>query len=236
VAADGTVDVTVRVTNTGPRAGAEVVQLYTRQRESRDKQPLRQLRAFERVELRPGEARDVRLRLPVADLAHWDVTREREVVEASRYDLLVGASSADIRERASIRVRGERIPPRDLSTETRAENFDRYAGVQLVDESKVRGTAIEARTDGDWAQYADARLRRPSTFTARVAKESPGAGRIEVRLDSPRGPLLGSAQFAATGDRYRYAPVTAELARAAGRRDVYLVLSGGVRLASFRLR
>ena len=236
VAADGTVDVTVRVTNTGPRAGAEVVQLYTRQRESRNKQPLRQLRAFERVELIPGEARDVRLRLPVADLAHWDVTREREVVEASRYDLLVGASSADIRERASIRVRGERIPPRDLSTETRAENFDRYAGVQLVDESKVRGTAIEARTDGDWAQYADARLRRPSTFTARVAKESPGAGRIEVRLDSPRGPLLGSAQFAATGDRYRYAPVTAELARPAGRRDVYLVLSGGVRLASFRLR
>jgi beta-glucosidase len=237
VGADGTVDVSVRVTNMGRRAGDEVVQLYTHQRTSRNKQPLRQLRAFERVHLAPGQSKDVRLRLRVSDLAHWDVTRSREVVESSRYDLLVGSSSADIRQRASVLVDGEEIPPRDLSKDTRAENFDRYSGVRLVDESKARGTAVESTADGDWVQYADAALDdEPTAFTARVAKESAGAGRIEVRLDSPGGPLAGAAEVAGTGDRYRYATVTTGLTGVSGRRDVYLVLSGGVRLVDFSLR
>jgi beta-glucosidase len=237
VGAGGTVDVSVRVTNTGSRAGTEVVQLYTHQRSSRNKQPLRQLRTFERVHLTPGEAKNVRLRLRVSELAHWDVTRSRELVESSRYDLLVGSSSADIRQRASVLVNGEKIPPRDLSQDTRAENFDRYSGVQLVDESKTRGTALESTADGDWVQYAGAALDdEPTAFTARVAKESAGAGRIEVRLDSPEGRLAGTAQVQSTEDRYRYTTVTTGVTGLSGRRDVYLVLSGGVRLLSFALR
>jgi beta-glucosidase len=237
VGAGGTVDVSVRVTNTGSRAGTEVVQLYTHQRSSRNKQPLRQLRTFERVHLTPGEAKNVRLRLRVSELAHWDVTRSRELVESSRYDLLVGSSSADIRQRASVLVNGEKIPPRDLSQDTRAENFDRYSGVQLVDESKARGTALESTADGDWVQYAGAALDdEPTAFTARVAKESAGAGRIEVRLDSPEGRLAGTAQVQSTEDRYRYTTVTTGVTGLSGRRDVYLVLSGGVRLLSFALR
>jgi beta-glucosidase len=231
-----TVLVSVRVANAGRRAGAEVVQLYTRQRSSRNKQPLKQLRAFERVWLAPGESKRVRLALSVSDLAHWDVTRSRAVVESSRYDLLVGASSRDIRERASVLVQGDSIPPRDLTRETRAETFDRYAGVVLVDESKARGTSVEATGDGEWVQYADAALDEPAAFTARAAKETAGDGRVEVRLDAPDGPLVGTATVSSTGDRYRYTTVTAALRRVSGRRHVYLVPSTGVRLASFRLR
>ncbi|HEX2314968.1 MAG TPA: glycoside hydrolase family 3 C-terminal domain-containing protein, partial [Thermomonospora sp.] len=229
-----TVTVSVDVTNTGRNAGQEVVQLYTRQRTSRNKQPLRQLRAFQKVRLRPGQTTTVQLTLKVADLAHWDVTRNRWVVEDSAHDLMVGASSADIRGRATLRVRGERIPPRDLSRDTRAIDFDDYHGVDLVDETTVRGEAVGVST-GDWLRFADASLGEGArTFTARVA--ATGDGAVQVRLGSPTGPVAGTARVTATGGRYTYATVTAGLRRAAGRQDVYLVFSGDLRISGFSLR
>ncbi|WP_407565206.1 glycoside hydrolase family 3 C-terminal domain-containing protein [Streptomyces sp. 184] len=229
--------VAVAVTNTGRRAGAEVVQLYTRQRSSRVKQPVKKLQAFAKVSLRPGETRTVTLPLARGSLAHWDVTRERWVVERSTYDVLVGASSGDIRARAELAVDGETVPPRDLRRTTRAENFDDYAGVRLIDESKPRGTAVGAESAGAWLLFADADLRRGARrLAARVAKESPGGGTVEVRLDTPDGRLAGTAAVSSTGSRYAYEEVTAVLRGAAGRRDVYLVPSEGVRIADFSLR
>ncbi|MFC7550880.1 glycoside hydrolase family 3 C-terminal domain-containing protein [Plantactinospora sp. GCM10030261] len=237
IGADGTVAVTVDVTNTGRRAGAEVVQLYTHQRTSRDATAIKQLRAFERVELAPGQTRPVTMRLPAADLAHWDVTRDRWVVEDSTYDLMVGSSSADIRQRTAVRVRGETIPPRDLSRLTRAENFDRYAGVRLVDESKARGTAVGAVEAGQWISFDRSDLRRGAgTFTARVAKGSAGGGSIEIRSGSPTGRLLGTATVPSTGDDYRYVDTSVTLGRVTGVHDVYLVFRSPLRLAEFAIR
>jgi beta-glucosidase len=219
--------VTVDVTNTGSRAGDEVVQLYTHQRTSRDVTAVRQLRAFERVGLKPHQTATVRLKLTPQDLAHWDVTRSRWVVESSVYDIMVGGSSDDIRLRSTLDVRGETIPDRDLSATTRAENFDAYSGARLVDETKASGTAVAG---AGWIAFRDARLT-PGPFTARVA----GAGTIEVRLDSPTGRLIGSATATGTGGVYAYATATAPLARVTGRHDVYLVLGSGVRVATFRM-
>ena len=225
----------VRVTNTGGRAGDEVVQLYVHQRTSRDKQPVKQLKAFQRVSLKPGETRTVRLKVPRKDLAHWDVTRAKWVVENGTYDVLVGGSSTDIRARADWQVKGETIPARDLSKPTRAENFDDYSAVRLVDESKARGTAVSASSDGAWLKFADARLGSGSSeFSARVAGTAPGT--VEVRLGSPTGTLAGTAHTDGTSSPYDYETVTAELSAAAkGRQDVYLVLSPGLRLSAFRL-
>ncbi|MGW3033334.1 glycoside hydrolase family 3 C-terminal domain-containing protein [Streptomyces sp. NPDC001178] len=227
----------VRVTNTGSRAGAEVVQLYTHQRASRDKQPLKQLKSFQRVSLKPGETRTVRLKVRPSDLAHWDVTRSKWVVESGTYDVLVGSSSSDIRARAAWQVKGETIPPRDLSRTTRAENFDDYsAGIALVDESKASGTAVSAASDGAWLKFADTRpVPGAGEFGARVAGTS--SGTVEVRLGSPTGTLVGTARFAGTSSPYDYTTVTAKLSGATkGRTDVYLVLSKGVRLSTFTLR
>ncbi|MGC4780333.1 glycoside hydrolase family 3 C-terminal domain-containing protein [Micromonospora zamorensis] len=237
IAADGTIAVSVDVTNAGARAGSEVVQLYTHQRTSRDKTPIRQLKAFQRVQLAPGQTRTVTLRLPAADLAHWDVTRSRWVVESSTYDLMVGASAQDIRARAAVRVRGETIPARDLSRPTRAENFDRYAGVRLVDETKVRGMAVGATAAGQWISFDGSALRPGArTFTARVARAGAGAGAVEVRLGSPTGRLLGTAPVPSTGDDYRYVSTSTELAGAAGKQDVYLVFDSALRVADFSIR
>jgi beta-glucosidase len=228
----GAVEVRVPVTNTSRRAGDEVVQLYTHQRTSRDPQPNQTLRAFDRVHLKAGQTKTVTLRVPIENLAHWDVTRGKWVVEASTYDLQVGASSSDIRQRSSVKVKGETIPPRDLSRTTRAIDFDDYSGVDLVDTSKVRGEAVGVST-GDWVSFRNADLRKAKTFTARVAG---GAGTVEVRLGSPTGRLAGTATFAGTADKYTYASVSAPLRNADGRHDVFLVFTGDLRVDNFTVR
>ncbi|AEV83323.1 beta-glucosidase [Actinoplanes sp. SE50] len=224
--------VTVAVTNTGKRAGSEVVQLYTHQRTSRDVTAVEQLRGFRKVTLQPGQTRVVSFPLTPRDLARWDVTRQRWVTESSVYDVLVGSSSADIRQRGSVSVRGETIPPRDLSRVTRAETFDDYAGVRLLDETRAAGTVVGGVTAGDWIAFRDAALHGGRTVTVRAA----GAGTVQVRLGSPGGRLLGTATVRDTGGVYAYTDVTAPLAAASGRQDVYLLPGPGLRIASFDIR
>jgi len=232
---DDTLRVSVDVTNTGSRAGDEVVQLYTHQRRSRVEQPLRELQAFDRVHLAPGQTRTVRLEVPVSQLATWDVTRERWVVESSTHDVLVGAASDDVRARSSVRVAGETIPPRDLSRTTEAQNLDASRDVTFVDTTKAAGTSVEGGA-GSWLAFEDVDLRSgPRTLTARVAKADAGQGRIEVRLGSPRGRLVGTAAVPSTGDRYAYTTVRADLRHVSGVRDVYLVLDSPQRVHTVRL-
>ncbi|MEV0005306.1 glycoside hydrolase family 3 C-terminal domain-containing protein [Micromonospora sp. NPDC050980] len=100
------VEVSVEVTNTGRRPGTEIVQLYTRQRRSRVKQPLRQLRDFTRVTLEPGCAARVTVRLRTAELAWWDDTRAAMVVEDATHSVLVGRSARDVRLVGALTVSG----------------------------------------------------------------------------------------------------------------------------------
>jgi len=233
VAAGGTVKVSVPVTNTGRDTADEVVQLYTHQRTSRVKQPVKQLRGFEKVRLAPGQTKTVTFTVRAADLAHWDVTRDKWTVENAVHDLLIGSSSADIRQRAALKVRGETVPARDLAKATRAADFDDQQGAELVDETKVRGDAVGAGS-GDWISFAGADLGRGITgIKARAAREGAGDAAIEVRLGGPNGRKAGTVTVPSTGDRYAYRDLTAPVSGAAGRQDVYLVFTGDVRLSSF---
>jgi len=238
VGAKGAVDVEVEVTNTGRRASDEVVQLYTRQLASRVQQPLQALRGFQRIHLGPGQTSKVRFRLRAEDLAFWDVTRSRPVVEASLHEVRVGRSSADVRVTARLAVLGEVIPPRDLGRETRAESYDAHGGTTLVDESKVRGTAVGSLAAGDWISFQKTGGGRGVTgFTVRVAREDAAGAQLALRLDDPvTGPLLGTAQVPSTGSRYAYVDVTAPATGFQGVRDVYLVFDRpGTRVSAFRL-
>lgn len=98
------VEVSLTVTNGGSRAGTEVVQLYTRQRRSRVKQPLRQLRDFARVTLDPGVSTRVTLRLRTDELGWWDETAGAMVVEDATHTLLIGRSARDVRLVGAITV------------------------------------------------------------------------------------------------------------------------------------
>lgn len=234
----GTVEVELEVANTGRRAGDEVVQLYTRQLGSRVKQPLQALRGFQRIHLGPGESRTVRFQLRAEELAFWDVTRGRPVVEAALQEIRVGRSAGDIRQTARLAVLGEIIPPRDLGQPTRAESYDAHGGTALVDESKARGTAVGSTGAGDWIAFHQVAGGRGVTgFTVRVAREAATSAQLALRLDDPvTGPLLGTAQVPGTGSRYAYADVAAPASGFTGIRDVYLVFDGpGTRVSTLAL-
>ncbi|MEX0777566.1 MAG: glycoside hydrolase family 3 C-terminal domain-containing protein [Phycisphaeraceae bacterium] len=101
---DGKVTIQVMVKNTGTRDGHEVVQLYTHDVESSVHQPIKQLRGFSRVKLAAGESRTVTFTLTVRDLSFWDEATHDWKLEAGDFDVMVGASSGDIRQRGALRV------------------------------------------------------------------------------------------------------------------------------------
>lgn len=106
VAADGgAVTVTVPVTNSGARAGDEVVQLYMRDPVASVSRPVMQLRGFQRVALQPGETRRVAFTLTAAQFALWGQAGGW-LIEPGRIELMVGAASDDIRSRAEVTVTG----------------------------------------------------------------------------------------------------------------------------------
>ena len=93
----------VTVQNTGSRYGAEVVQAYTSKPDSSVPRPALELKAFQRVELKPGQKKQVTLRLEPYWLSYWDVQGQKWVVEPGAYTLKVGTSSEDLPLSASFR-------------------------------------------------------------------------------------------------------------------------------------
>jgi len=105
VAVDGQVTATITVRNRGTRAGDEVVQLYLHPLDPKRERALKELRGFRRVHLQPGESRELRFVLsPARDLRHYDEAAGAYAVDPGRYEVQVGASSADIRARGAFTV------------------------------------------------------------------------------------------------------------------------------------
>ena len=97
VTGDGKVTVSVDIRNTGSRPGDEVVQLYIHDPPAKAPRPSERLRGFQRISLDPGETKTVTMEVPASRLAYWDVPSHSFHTAPGRYDILVGASSADIR-------------------------------------------------------------------------------------------------------------------------------------------
>ena len=219
-AAGETVTVTAWVTNTGARTGQEVVQLYTHQQVSRFKQPLRQLRAFEKIVLKPGESRLVEFALAVDDLRFWDITSHQFVVETARHQIMVGRSSSDIRLTKTLSVRGARIGARRaVDRPIAATDHDEYSGVTIVaSPDPIRGEAVRAGEDGAWCCMADVDL----AGVAQVAIDGDGAP-VRLRLDDPY-----AGEDLATVPAGGAAPTTA----VDGVHDLYVVMNAGTRITT----
>ena len=104
LAKDGQVTVSVNVRNTGKRDGQEVVQLYVKHMGSKVERPIEELKGFERVALKAGETKTVRIALKAKDLAYWDAQTKQWVVEDEKVNLMVGASSAGVKLQQTINV------------------------------------------------------------------------------------------------------------------------------------
>ena len=101
---DGTMMINVPVTNTGSREGDEVVQLYIKHLGSKVSRPNEELKGFQRVTLKPNETKTVSIPLAATDLAYWDVKAHKFVVEKDKIQVMVGSSSADIKQQQVIVV------------------------------------------------------------------------------------------------------------------------------------
>lgn len=88
------VSVTADVTNTGPVAGDEVVQLYIHQKSGSDSRPMRELKGFQRISLQPGETKTVTFHLGPDELGYWSTNAGRWIQDAAAYDIWVGADSS----------------------------------------------------------------------------------------------------------------------------------------------
>lgn len=88
--------VSVKVKNTGTMAGMETVQLYLGEKEVRAENPVKELKAFEKVALEPGESKEVRFILDQSAFAHYDGNEGRFVTKAGTYTLYLGTSSQNI--------------------------------------------------------------------------------------------------------------------------------------------
>jgi beta-glucosidase len=104
LAQSGEITVSVKVANTGNRAGDEVVQMYVQHLGSKVDRPREELRAFERVSVGAGEVKDVRFRLQAKDLACWDERRHEWTIEHDRVRVMIGRSSDDIQVQKVVTV------------------------------------------------------------------------------------------------------------------------------------
>ena len=99
-----TLRVCFNLKNSGNMDGDEVVQLYVSARKHTDKDPIKQLKAFQRISLRKGETKKVELTVPYSELQVWDEKQNRFILPDKEMTLEIGASSSDIRLRTTFRT------------------------------------------------------------------------------------------------------------------------------------
>ena len=126
--------VTLTVTNTGARDGAEIVQVYIAKPGAEIFRPAQELKAFARVPLAAGESRTVTLPLDDKAFRYWNTRTNGWEIEGGRYEVRVGASSVDIRLTANVDIRGTNAP-------------DPYAGKALP---HYKSGSVQNVPDAEW--------------------------------------------------------------------------------------
>ncbi|MFF4965580.1 glycoside hydrolase family 3 C-terminal domain-containing protein [Streptomyces sp. NPDC001037] len=226
---DTSVHVCCALTNTGDRTADEVAQLYARAVDPSVPRPRRELLAHRRVTLAPGERARLDFEVPLSSFEFWDVARGAWRLEQGPYELLLGASSEDVRLRTRVTLAGEPPAPRAV-TERGLEgaDFDEHSGIAIVDRTRTAGDSVTPAAVGASGEL----LYRSCDFADGVTAVSArlaGEGVLEVSLDG--GPPLTRLTLAGpASDAYTYVTVDAPFA-ASGVHDVRLGLRGPLRLA-----
>jgi beta-glucosidase len=96
--------VTLTVINSGKVKGKEVIQLYVADKESTVQRPVQELKAFDKIELEPGESKEVSLTLNNRDFSYYSKVYDRWLAESGEFDILIGSSSRDIRLKGSLNL------------------------------------------------------------------------------------------------------------------------------------
>lgn len=225
---NGELKVSVTVTNASGVAADEVVQLYTRAVHPSVPRPRRELAAHRRVHLAPGASAELSFELPLHTFEFWDVAHGRWRLEPGAYEVLVGASSEDIRLRCTIDLDGTPTPPRPvLELGLNAADFDEQRNAEIVDRTKVSGDAVTPAGDGEAELVFLACDFAGGTTMASI--EAAGEGSVELSLAD--GTALARLDIPATAGPYDYTTVTGPAAHVTRVHDLHIKLRGRVRLA-----
>jgi beta-glucosidase len=237
--------VSFKLKNTGTFASDEVPQMYITFSSSVFQRPLKTLKGFTRILLKPGEEKTISFELPVKELSVWNSFNNCFFVESGFCKVSIGASSSDIRLSGGFNVNGENPFPRKTTGQIYAQSFDNYSKCYLHEK---RGSGIPAlfnKEDGGWIHFAALDFGTGVTRFAALAQGKHNC-RIEIRLDSPDGLLAGTFEVPNTGDvsfyplpktsfrrlpSWGYAECTTE--NISGVHDLYLVFYGKTGLWRF---
>ncbi|MEU4615412.1 glycoside hydrolase family 3 C-terminal domain-containing protein [Streptomyces umbrinus] len=238
---ENSVHVTFTVTNTGSTPADEVAQLYSRAVTPSVSRPRRELLAHRRVHVLPGVSTELAFELSLSAFEFWDVVHGIRRVEPGPYELLVGASSEDVRLRTTIELDGTPTTPRPvLELGLNAADFDEQRGAEIVDRTKVSGDAVTPAQGNHGSQGSQESLGNtaelvyrgcdfgPATGTVAVTFEVSGEGSLELALDG--GPVTARLDVPATRGPYDYTTVAVPFS-ATEVHDLHIGLRGPVRLA-----
>ena len=106
---DKEVVITLDVTNTGKVEGAEVIQIYVSAPKENVHRPLRELKGFDKVTLKVGESKSVKVLVNKEDLKFWSTDVNKFVLEDGEYDIQVGRNSNDIALNEKVMIKGEKV-------------------------------------------------------------------------------------------------------------------------------
>jgi beta-glucosidase len=134
--------VVVKVANTGTRAGKHVVQLYVQPAPAKVRRPKRELRAFAKVELQPGESKQLEFELDARAFAHWDVSRGAWIVPAGDYRIDLAESALAVVDSAAIQLDGDEPTP-VLGMQSTLEEWARDAELREELRSRLATNGIE---------------------------------------------------------------------------------------------
>ncbi|MEI5675215.1 MULTISPECIES: glycoside hydrolase family 3 C-terminal domain-containing protein [unclassified Nocardioides] len=216
-----TVSVTVTVTNRTDRAASDVVQVYLHDRTGVVLRPRRELAAYARVRLQPGESRRVELEVPARAFAFYDVEREDWATPSGRYDVEVARSSADVVAALAVRLTGGvDSAPESAGTPPVAATDDAFArrlGRPVPAPRPLRPFTRES-TVGELATTRVGRLLRRALTAAAPLDQAAGDDetlRLMLERSLEELPLRSVAIF--SGGRLRWPAVDAVLALVNGR-------------------
>ncbi len=137
-----TLNVSADVKNVGSAAGKAVVQLYVRDVESTVRRPVRELRAFEKVTLRPGETKAVSFTLDKRSFAYWEPKCHDFFVESGEFVIEIGESSRDIRKSIPVRVEGTIELPFTVTENTTIGQLLRHPKGKEIIGNMMRSSAM----------------------------------------------------------------------------------------------
>ena len=200
---DGDVlDVSVTVSNTGTRAGEDIVQLYVRDVVSSVFKAEKELKAFQKVWLQPGESATITFTLDRRAFAYYAVATHDWIVESGAYDILIGASSRDIRLHETVTVHSSY---QEDSADARGPLADYYQ----LDVNK--GAISDAAFTALWGSESS---RRPPTVRAQFT--------VNSSVEDIKGTLIGRSLYRALAQRATRVTVDADPERQGGARKMML--------------